>query len=147
MSRSWAVLMLLSGGLFVGSVVSIAWERIPDWRRTDLSEFQAAFAHTLRRVDRLQPALVTVCLVSTIGFAVATDGAARVLALLAAAGFLIVLIGSLVWLVPIQQRLTAHGRRVTQDLQQLRAQWMRGHIGRSVLSLAAFLMAVLAATA
>jgi hypothetical protein len=34
------------------------------------AEFRLAFAHTLRRVDRLHPALLVVCLVSTIGFAV-----------------------------------------------------------------------------
>lgn len=146
MSRWWAVLMLLSGGLFVGGVISIAWERIPAWRRTDPSEFRAAFTHTLRRVDRLQPVLLIICLASTIGFAAATDGAARVLALLAAAGFLIVLIGSVVWLVPIQRRLTARGRWVTQDFDRLRTHWMRGHIARSILGLAALIMAALSAT-
>jgi hypothetical protein len=32
--------MLLSGGLFAGGVSSIAWERIPAWRPTDLSQFR-----------------------------------------------------------------------------------------------------------
>jgi len=87
MSRWWAVAMLLSGGLFAGGVSSIAWERIPAWRATDLSQFRAGFAHTLRRVDRLQPALLVVCVGSTVGFASSVGGAARALAMLAARGW------------------------------------------------------------
>ena len=66
MSQWWAISMLLSGGLFVGGVALIAWERVPAWRATDLVDFRTGFAHTLRRVDRLQPALLVVCLSSTI---------------------------------------------------------------------------------
>jgi hypothetical protein len=66
--------MLIAGGLFASAVVSIAWERIPAWRADDLSDFQTAFAHTLRRVDRLQPALLIVSLASTICFALSEDG-------------------------------------------------------------------------
>src|SRR5262245_63382231 len=109
MSQWWAVPMLLSGGLSVGGVVSIAWERVPAWRASDLLDFRTGFARTLRRVDRLQPALLVGCLGSTIGFASSADGAARALAGLAAAGFLFVLVGSVVLLVPIQRRLVALG--------------------------------------
>jgi hypothetical protein len=101
--------MLLSGGLFAGGVSSIAWEPIPAWRATDLSQFRAGFAHTLRRVDRLQPALLVVCVGSTIGFASSAGGAARTLAALAAGGLLLVLVGSVAVLVPIQRRLVACG--------------------------------------
>jgi hypothetical protein len=85
MSAGWAIPMLVGGGLFAGGVVSIAWERIPTWRAIDLPNFQTAFAHTLRRVDRLQPALLAVCLISTTGFALSEGGAARIFAVLAAA--------------------------------------------------------------
>jgi hypothetical protein len=118
MNRGWAVLMLLSAGLFTGGVVSLTWERIPAWRRTNLAEFQTAFAHTLRRVDRLQPALLVISLASTIGFAATADGPARVLALVASAGFLMVLIGSAAWLVPIQRRLVASGELTPQPLER-----------------------------
>jgi hypothetical protein len=101
--------VVIAGGLFAGGVVSIAWERIPAWRTPDLTDFQTAFAHTLRRVDRLQPALLVVCLASTIGFAVGEGGAARVLDVLAAVGFLTILLGSAAWLVPIQRPLVAEG--------------------------------------
>jgi hypothetical protein len=94
MTDLWAISMLISGGLFAGGAASIAWERLPAWRATELPDFRVAFAETLRRVDRLQPALLVVCLVSTIGFTLDVDGVARLLGLLAAAGFVAVLVGS-----------------------------------------------------
>jgi hypothetical protein len=117
MSQWWAVPMLLGGGLFVGGVAAIAWERAPAWRTSDLVDFWRGFAHTLRQVDHLRPALLVVCLGATIGFASSAGGAARTLAALAAGGLLVVLVGSVALLVPIQRRLvclrvaSAIGRR------------------------------------
>ncbi len=146
MSQWWAVPMLISGGLFVGGVTSIAWERVPAWRETDLAAFRTAFAHTLRRVDRLQPALLAACLVATVGFASSTSGAARMLATLAAGGELIVGVGSAAWLVPIQRRLVAPGSQPPPaDVERLRAQWRRGHLARTVAALTFLLLAVVAA--
>ena len=145
MSQWWAVAMLLSGGLFVGGVAVIAWERVPAWRATDLVDFRTGFAHTLRRVDRLQPALLLVCLGSTIGFASSAGGAARTLAALAAGGLLVVLVGSVAWLVPIQRRLVASGSAPPPaDVEALRAQWLGGHLIRTAVALACFALAVVA---
>jgi hypothetical protein len=103
------------------------------------------FAHTLRRVDRLQPALLVVCLSSTIAFASSTGGAARTLAALAAGGFLVVLVGSVAWLVPLQRRLVASGSAPPPaDVEALRAQWLGGHLLRSAVALACFVLAVVA---
>ena len=145
MSQWWAVSMLISGGLFVGGVLSIAWERVPAWRASDLLDFRTGFAHTLRRVDHIQPALLVVCLGSTIGFAGSADGAARALAGLAAGGFLLVLVGSVVLLVPIQRRLVALGSEPpSADVERLRAQWLGGHLVRTAVALAVFVLAVVA---
>jgi len=82
-------------------VVLIAWERIPAWRASNLLEFQTGFEHTLRRVDRLQPA-------RSWSSALARPSAfrqhgwcrrRRTLAVLAAGGFLLVLVGSAAWLI------------------------------------------------
>jgi Domain of unknown function (DUF1772) len=145
MSQWWAVPMLISGGLFVGGVGLIAWERIPAWRASDLMAFRTGFAHTLRRVDHLQPALLVVCVGSTIGFASSAGGAARALAALAAGGFLLVLVGSAAVLVPIQQRLVASGSAPpSADIEELRAKWLRGHLARTAVALACFALAVVA---
>ncbi|MGH3030437.1 MAG: anthrone oxygenase family protein [Gaiellaceae bacterium] len=137
--------MLISGGLFAGGVVSIAWERLPAWRATELSDFRIAFAHTLRRVDRLQPALLVVCLASTIGFALSADDAAQLPALLAAGGFLVVLIGSGALLVPVQRRLVSSEARLpSAEAERLRRLWLRGHLIRTVVALVALVLAVVA---
>src|SRR5262245_15274341 len=142
----WAIPMLLSGGLFTGGVLSLAWERIPAWREAVLADFQSTFARTLRRGDRLQPALLVVCLLSTIGFAVSEDGAARAFPGLAAAGFLTILLGSGAWLVPIQRRLVEPDSKASAaELEKLRAQWLRGHGIRTIVALASLTLAVVAA--
>ncbi len=146
MNEMWAVAMMSSGGLFAGGVASIAWERVPAWRRMHLSDFQAGFAHTLRRVDRLQPALLSICLVSTIGFAVTAAGAARTLAVFAAAGFLLILVGSVAWLIPIQRTLTSGSELRAADVEGLRARWLRGHLMRTVVAVAFFALTAVATT-
>jgi hypothetical protein len=146
MNRLSAIAMVISGGLFAGGVVSIAWERVPAWRRTHLSDFRTGFAHTLRRVDRLQPALLSMCLVSTIGFALTAAGAARTLAVFAAAGFLLILVGSVAWLIPIQRTLKSGSGQPTADVERLRTRWLRGHLIRTVAALALFILTVVATT-
>jgi Domain of unknown function (DUF1772) len=143
MSQWWAVPMLTSGGLYVGGVTAIARERVPAWRASDPVDFRTGFAHTLGRMDPLQPALLVVCLSSTIGFASSTGGAARTLAVLAAGGLLVVLIGSVTVLVPIQRRLvTAGSPPPPADLEALRARWLAGHLVRTAVALTCFVLAV-----
>jgi hypothetical protein len=146
MNTWWAVPMLIGAGLFAGGVISIAWERIPAWRGSDAEEFRTGFAYTLQRVDRLQPALLTVTLASTVGFAISASDTARTLAMLAAAGFLVILVGSLSWLVPIQRRLkgSAPGQP-SMLVEHLKTQWLRGHLIRSAMALGLFVLAVTAA--
>jgi Anthrone oxygenase len=144
MSEWWAIPMLLSGSLFAGGVVSIAWERIPAWREASLTDFRTAFGHTLRRVDRLQPMLLVLWLVSTIGFAITAGGAAGAAAVVAAAGLLVVLVGSVAWLVPVQRRLVSR-ELPSPEAERLRSQWLRGHVIRTVLALAALALIVVAA--
>jgi hypothetical protein len=144
----WAAPMLIAGGLFAGGVGFIAWERGPAWRASDLPAFRSTFARTLRRADRLQPALVMIWLVSTLGYAASTAGASRTLALLAAATLLTILVGSIVWLVPIQNRVAASGSEGFQgELEWARSRWLRGHLIRTVLALAAWVVVVVAALA
>ena len=126
-------------------MVSIAWERVPAWRAADLVGFRTGFEHTLRRVDRLQPALLVLCLGSTIGFAGSAEGAARTLAVLAAGGFLVVLVGSAALLVPIQRRLVGSGSAApSEDVAELRTRWLLGHLVRAAVALGSFALAVVA---
>ncbi len=144
MNELWATAMVVSGGLFAGGVMSIASERAPTWRTTHVPDFRVAFAQTLRRVDRLQPALLSICLVSTIGFAVTAAGAARTLSTFAAAGFLLILVGSVAWLVPIQRTLKSGPDLPAAAVDRLRARWIRGHLIRTIIGVALFVLAVVA---
>jgi hypothetical protein len=76
MSEWFAIPMLFAGGLFAGGVTSIALERIPAWRATELSVFLTGFAHTLRRVERLRSQWLRGHLVRTV---VALSGLALVI--------------------------------------------------------------------
>jgi len=138
--------MLLSGGLFAGGVVTIAWERVPAWRQSDPQDFRTTFGHSIRRMDRVQPALLTICLLSTIGFTLGAEGAARAVAVLAATGFLMVLVGSAAWLLPLQRRLAAPGADPSwPEVERLRSRWLLGHLIRTVVTVAALIFAVVAA--
>lgn len=143
MSDLWAGVTIVSGGLFVGGVLYIAWERVPAWRAASPTEFRSAFTYTLRRVDKLQPALLSVLLVSTVGFGIAAEGLAGTLAWVAAAGFLSILVGSVAVLVPLQRRLSS---AAVADVERLRTLWFRGHLIRTLSALALFGVAAVAMT-
>jgi hypothetical protein len=99
-------------------------------------------------MDRLQPVLLVVCLVSSVGFAVSAGGTARPLAGLAASCFLAVLVGSGAGLVPVQRRLVDPGSDLSAaDVERLRTRWLRGHLIRTVVALVAFVLLVVAAAA
>jgi len=147
MNKVSSIVMLVSAALFVAGVVPIAWERAPVWRAAGQAQFRADFAHTLRRMDRLQPGLLLACLASAIGFAASASGTARTLAGVAAACFLAILVGSGAGLVPIQRRLVAHDDLSPGAIDQLRKRWLRGHLVRTIVALAAFALVVVAAVA
>lgn len=146
MSDLWAVPMLVSGGLFAGGVILLALERLPAWRDAELLDFQATFARTLRRVDRIQPALAVLALISTTGYSLNAVGEARVFAGIAAFGFLAILVGSGAWLVPIQRELIVVPPNRTGDMFGLRARWIRGHLIRTLIASAVFILVAVAAT-
>jgi hypothetical protein len=146
MNELWAISMSITAALFAGGVVSIAWERLPAWRATELADFRIAFAYTLRRVDRLQPALLVVCLVSSLGFALGAEGTARLSALLAAASLLVVLVSSVAVLVPVQRQLVSPEAELpSQEAERLRSLWLRGHVIRTVVAVVALVLVVVAA--
>jgi len=140
----WAILMLVSGGLFTGGVTVFAWERVPVWRSLPLPQFRIDFTRAIHKADRVQPALLVVASVSAVGFGLTATGAARSLALIGAAGFLVTLIASGAVLVPLQRRLIASSQPQTA-VEAMRRQWFRGHLGRSVVAVASFTLVAMAA--
>jgi hypothetical protein len=142
----WATLMLIAGGLFAGGTATFAWSRVPIWRRMPAQEFIGDFEETLRRTDKVQPALLVAAIVSTAGFALTAEGAARVLASVGAAGFVVTLAASLAILVPLQRHIVATPPAEAKAIDEMRARWFRGQLGRSMLSTASFVAVAVAAT-
>ena len=134
----WAALMLIAGGLFAGGGATFAWSRVPIWRGMAPADFVSDFDQTIRRTDKVQPALLVVAAVSAIGFAVGAGGSARVFAALGAGGFILVLLASLAVLVPLQRRIIATPVAQAADIDAMRARWFSGNLGRALLSVGSF---------
>jgi Domain of unknown function (DUF1772) len=143
---TWASLMLIAGGLFAGGAATFAWSRVPIWRRMPVQGFIGDFEETLRRTDKVQPALLVAAIFSTAGFAFTAEGSARVLALMGAAGFAVTLAASLAFLVPLQRRIVATPPAEAEVIDEMRARWFRGNLGRSMLAAASFVAVAVAAT-
>jgi hypothetical protein len=140
----WIALLLVAGGLFAGGVVTIAWSRSATWNTMRAPEFLTDFERTIRTADKVQPALLLVSLVASVGAVVAGEGTARVAAGIAAVGFVSILVASAVVLVPLQRRLIAAPRDDTDAIVSMRHHWVRGHVGRSVLAVLSYVAAVVA---
>src|SRR5262245_4430115 len=145
MNTLWGVAMVVASGLFAGGLMAIAWERTPVWKSASIPDFRATFSGTLRRVDRLQPALLTISLVSAIGFAVTASGDARVIAIVVVVDSFFILVGSIVWLVPIQRALASTSELPTDGADRMRVRWLHGHLIRTAAGIGLFVLAVLAA--
>jgi hypothetical protein len=143
---TWASLMLIAGGLFAGGAATFAWSRVPIWRRMPAQGFVGDFEETLRRTDKVQPALLVAAIVSTAAFAFTAEGSARVLAAVGAAGFVVTLGASLAFLVPLQRRIVATPPEEAKAIEEMRARWFRGNLGRSMLAAASFVAVAVAAT-
>ena len=140
----WAIIMLVAGGLFAGGAASLAWSRVPIWRRMPAQGFIGDFRETLRLTDQVQPALLVVAIVSSAGFALTADGPARVLASVGAVGFVATLAASVAILVPLQRRIVA--TPPAEAIDGMRARWFRGNLGRSMLGVASLVAVAVAAT-
>ena len=142
----WAIIMLVAGGLFAGGAASFAWSRVPIWGRMPVQGFIGDFQETLRRTDQVQPALLVVAIVSSAGFALTADGSARVLASVGAVGFVTTLAATLAILVPLQRRIVATPPVEAEAIDEMRARWFRGNLGRSMLGVASLVAVAVAAT-
>ena len=110
----------------------------------DVGTFGNDFAATISRTDKVQPALLVVAILSALGFAITADGSASAFASVGASGFIVTLVVSVAVLVPLQRRIIAESEAGRSEVEAMRARWSRGHLGRSVLSMASFVSTVLA---
>lgn len=140
----WAAVMLVAAGLFAGGATSFAWSRVGIWRQMPVPEFIDDFAQTIHRTDKVQSALLLVAIVASVGFAATAEATARILALLGAGCLLATLLASVAVLVPLQRKIIRSTQ--PQPVESLRRRWFRGHLGRSALSVVAFVVTTFAVT-
>ena len=145
--NGWGTAAIIAGGLFAGGVLSFTWARLPLWREMDVSRFLWDFERTINKADRVQPAFLILAIVSILMFARSVDGTARALMIASAVGFGITLVASLLVLVPLQRRIIRVGQENPTSVEEMRAKWFQGHIGRSVLSLVSLMLMALGLTA
>lgn len=140
------LLMLVCGGLFAGSVLTLAWNRMPVWKHMPFPQFLADFEHTISVADKLQPFLLVTTIIATSLFALNASGLAKIFAFVAVAGFLLILIASAAILVPLQRQILS-----TKDesvrLEAMRSKWLTGHAGRTILSVVSFALTTVAVAA
>jgi Domain of unknown function (DUF1772) len=135
----WAIVALVSGALFTGDAFFVAIERVPIWRRLDDRSFAIDFRRSIRRADPTQPILLIVCAGSAVGFATATGGASRTLALLAAGLLGLILVASVGLGEPINSQFRRRPEgEVPVDVQGLRRRWSRMHLVRAATAIGAF---------
>jgi hypothetical protein len=140
----WAAIMLSAGGIFAGGAATFAWSRVPIWRRMATPDFVGDFGETIRWTDKVQPALLVLAIVGTVAYAIGTDGAARLVAFVAAGAFIVTLIGSVAVMVPLQRRMISAPLTEAASIEEMRDRWFSGNLGRSVLATVAYLLAVAA---
>jgi hypothetical protein len=148
-TASWTtiltVTMLLTGGLFTGGVAWYAWDRVAIWRTVSLPEFASDFRRSIGRADPAQPILALLCLVSAIGFGLSTTEAPRLLAWAAAGGLALNIVASLAMLVPAQYHFVRQPEgQLPQNALALRRRWLRGHLVRTGVVVASFVLLALA---
>lgn len=130
---------------FVGSVVTLAWNRVRAWADMPDDLFVDDFDETIRVADKFQPILLVAALVFMVGVTLTVHGTAQILATVSAVTQSVILLLSVTILVPLQRRLIAAHRHKTPDtaaLRAMRTRWRQGHIGRSFLSVVMLILVV-----
>ncbi|MFD1538966.1 DUF1772 domain-containing protein [Nonomuraea guangzhouensis] len=140
-----AALLVLSG-IWTGAITTIAWERIPVWRRLDPVPRAVDFRRSLHRMDPTMPIIAVIVIGLGVTHALGHEGLARTLAWIAVGGIALVVVGSILLLEPINSRF----RRLPEgapppDAADLHVRWSWLHLGRTVVAVVSLTLFVLAA--
>jgi uncharacterized membrane protein len=137
------ILMIVAVGLFAaGTVAAVvkAW----GWRSMDLTRFKQDFGRTIAFADKFQPALAVISLLMIVRFLMGSERG-EIYAIGAGVALLLILGLSVGILVPLQKRIIRQNESA-EVTDPLRERWMNGHLGRTMVALAASALAVMAVT-
>ena len=140
----WEGAALGGGGLFTLAVLYFAFVRIPRWRVMEVESFLADFERAINVADKVQPLLLLGTIAAAGMLSRSLDGTAQLLAQLATAGFVMTLLGSLVFMVPLQRRMIRLGKTRTYPLSATRSRWVKGALARASVAVLSFALLTLA---
>jgi hypothetical protein len=142
--NGWDVVALVVGALFTMAVVFFASFRVPQWRVMERSTFLPDFARTINVADKVQPALLIVTIIATAIVSSSINGSGRVFGWGATTGFALILLGSLVYMVPLQRRMIRTGADRAVPIPEMRSRWISGHLTRTAVTLVSFALLAIA---
>ena len=110
----------------------------------EVAVFLPDFARVINVADKVQPMFLVATIVSATVYAGMIDGTDEALARAATVGFTLTMIGSLGFLVPLQRRMIKLGANRDVPIPEMRARWLRGHLGRASLAVVSYILLTLA---
>lgn len=135
----WAVAMLLTGGLFTGAAFAMSWGLAPIWQKLPVAQFKSQFAKNTRIADIIQPLFLVTVIVSAVGYAAACHGMGVTLSTYAAAGYILVLLFSALYMIPLQRKMAAFK---DSGLPAMRTKWINGHHIRTIAAMVSFALSI-----
>ncbi len=139
------IALLVLSGIWTGGIATIAWERIPIWRRMTPLERAVDFRRTLYRMDPTMPILAVAIVVLGIASALQHDGAARTLTWAAIGCVLLIVIGTTAILEPMNSKFRRLPEGTPPDnADAILATWGKLHIARTAVAVVSLILFVTA---
>ena len=138
-----ASLMLVVNGIFTGILCAFSVERIWIWEQLDLRGYAVDFRRSVRRADLVQPALLVLTIALASAYATRVSSSSRTETIIGLACLVMILAGSTIVLVPLQKRFRNRPEgEIPADAEAIRRRWKIGHLVRTGLGIAAFVLLV-----
>ncbi|WP_372983750.1 anthrone oxygenase family protein [Microbacterium sp.] len=147
LERLAALVMLVSSGIWAGIVLCYAVERVNLWQRMPVAQYAVDFRRSVHRVDPLQPIIAIIAIIGAAAFAMEAGGSASVLAWIG----VVLVAGVIVFSIALPERINSQFRKRPEgdapaDADTLRSRWRLYHYLRTVPTLGAFVLLVVAST-
>lgn len=147
LERIAALVMLVASGIWAGIILCYAVERVNLWQRMPITQYAVDFKRSIPRVDPLQPILAILAIIGATVFALNAGGTASLLGWIG----VVLVAGVIVFSIALPERINSQFRKRPEgdapaDAVTLRSRWRLYHYVRTVPTLGAFALLVLATT-
>jgi Domain of unknown function (DUF1772) len=133
-----AWVMLAFGGLYSGTILIYAVDRVHLWRRMPVVQYMVDFRRSLYHADPLIPIMGILSELGAVVFALNSGDRAAVLAWIGLALIALIIVASIALAEPINSKFRGLPEGQAPDrVEQLRITWCRFHRARTVVALGA----------